>query len=62
VTLTYPHEYPQDPVLCKGHLKALRKRLQREYGPSPPSGDWVSRTEVHGTSICSFSWGHHSGH
>ena len=31
VTLTYPHEYPQDPVLCKGHLKALRKRLQREY-------------------------------
>jgi hypothetical protein len=33
VTLTYPHEYPQDPVLCKGHLKALRKRLQREFGP-----------------------------
>jgi hypothetical protein len=31
VTLTYPHEYPQDPVLCKGHLKAFRKRLQREY-------------------------------
>jgi hypothetical protein len=33
VTLTYPGEYPQDPVLCKGHLKALRKRLQREFGP-----------------------------
>jgi hypothetical protein len=33
VTLTYPGEYPQDPLLCKGHLKALRKRLQREYGP-----------------------------
>ncbi len=32
VTLTYPHEYPQDPFLCKGHLKALRKRLQREFG------------------------------
>ena len=32
VTLTYPGEYPQNPVLCKGHLKALRKRLQREYG------------------------------
>jgi hypothetical protein len=32
ITLTYPHEYPQDPVLCKGHLKAFRKRLQREYG------------------------------
>jgi hypothetical protein len=33
VTLTYSHEYPQDPVLCKGHLKALRKRLQREFEP-----------------------------
>ena len=33
VTLTYPHEYPKDPVACKRHLKALRKRLQREYGP-----------------------------
>jgi hypothetical protein len=32
VTLTYPHEYPQEPELCKRHLKALRKRLQREYG------------------------------
>jgi hypothetical protein len=30
VTLTYPGEYPQDPVLCKDHLKAFRKRLQRE--------------------------------
>jgi len=29
--LTYSGEYPQDPVLCKGHLKAFRKRLQREY-------------------------------
>jgi hypothetical protein len=33
VTLTYPHEYPEDPVACKGHLKALRKRLERGYGP-----------------------------
>jgi hypothetical protein len=32
VTLTYPHQYPEDPELCKRHLKALRKRLQREYG------------------------------
>ena len=32
VTLTYPVEYPQDPVVCKRHLKALRKRLQRVYG------------------------------
>jgi hypothetical protein len=31
VTLTYPHEYPEDPDICKRHLKALRKRLQREY-------------------------------
>ncbi len=31
VTLTYPHEYPDDPELCKRHLKALRKRFQREY-------------------------------
>ena len=31
VTLTYPRKYPEDPELCKRHLKALRKRLQREY-------------------------------
>jgi hypothetical protein len=30
--LTYPHEYPEDPEVCKRHLKALRKRLQRMYG------------------------------
>jgi hypothetical protein len=29
--LTYPHEYPEDPKLCKRHLKALRKRLERRY-------------------------------
>src|SRR5215217_7282671 len=33
VTLTYPKQYPEDPELCKRHLKALRKRLQREYEP-----------------------------
>jgi hypothetical protein len=33
VTLTYPHEYPDDPELCKRHLKALRKRFQREFEP-----------------------------
>ena len=32
ITLTYPHEHPEDPELCKNHLKALRKRLQRKYG------------------------------
>jgi hypothetical protein len=31
ITLTYPHEYPEDPEVCKNHLKALRKRLQREF-------------------------------
>jgi hypothetical protein len=33
VTLTYPGGWPEDPEVCKNHhLKALRKRLQREYG------------------------------
>jgi hypothetical protein len=32
ITLTYPHEYPEDPEVCKNHLKALRRRLQREFG------------------------------
>jgi hypothetical protein len=32
ITLTYPHEYPEDPEVCKNHLKALRRRLQRECG------------------------------
>jgi hypothetical protein len=31
VTLTYPHEYLEDPELCNRHLKAFRKRLQRQY-------------------------------
>jgi hypothetical protein len=31
VTLTYPHEYPEDPEVCKNHLKALRRRLQRKF-------------------------------
>jgi len=30
--LTYPHAYPDDPELCKRHLKALRRRLQRKFG------------------------------
>jgi len=32
ITLTYPHAYPDDPELCKRHLKALRRRLQRKFG------------------------------
>ena len=31
VTLTYPGEWPEDTEVCKNHLKALRKRLQRKY-------------------------------
>src|ERR671920_2472479 len=32
ITLTYPHEYPEDAEVCKNHLKALRRRLQRKFG------------------------------
>jgi hypothetical protein len=32
VSLTYPHKYPDDPEVCKNHLKALRRRLQRKFG------------------------------
>jgi hypothetical protein len=33
VTLTYPEEWPEDTEVSKRHLKAFRKRLQREYEP-----------------------------
>ena len=32
ITLTYPHKYRENPEVCKNHLKALRKRLQRRFG------------------------------
>jgi hypothetical protein len=32
MTLTYPGKCPEDPELCKNHLKAPRKRLQRKFG------------------------------
>jgi hypothetical protein len=32
ITLTYPHEWPEDPQICKKHLKALRKRMDRRFG------------------------------
>ena len=32
LTLTYPANYPDDPNLCKQHLEALGKRLERKYG------------------------------
>jgi hypothetical protein len=56
VTLTYPHEYPEDPELCKRHLKALRKRLQREYGSFAAFWRLGNRTEVRGTSTYYCSW------
>jgi hypothetical protein len=31
-TLTYPTDYPGDPEVCKRHLEAFAKRLEREYG------------------------------
>jgi hypothetical protein len=33
LTLTYPHEWPEDPNISKRHLKAFLKRLERRYGP-----------------------------
>jgi hypothetical protein len=56
VTLTYPHEYPEDPELCKNHLKALRKRLQRKCGDI--AGFWRLgiQGEARGISTCSCSW------
>jgi hypothetical protein len=33
VTLTYPGEWPEDIEVCKRHVKALRKRLEREFEP-----------------------------
>jgi hypothetical protein len=33
LTLTYPHEWPEDPDISKRHLKAFLKRLARRYGP-----------------------------
>jgi hypothetical protein len=32
ITLTYPQKYPEDPELCKRHLKALYKRIKRRFG------------------------------
>ncbi len=38
VTLTYPDNFPGDPVVWKGHLKAWLKRLKREHPKA--SGFW----------------------
>jgi hypothetical protein len=38
ITLTYPHEYPEDPKACKRHLKALYRRFKRNFGEF--SGFW----------------------
>jgi hypothetical protein len=55
VTLTYPKQYPEDPELCKNHLKALRKRLERRYKSFAAFWRLVYRGEGHGTSTCSCS-------
>jgi hypothetical protein len=38
VTLTHPKHYSEDPEVCKNHLKALRRRLQRKV--SEFAGFW----------------------
>ena len=30
--MTYPHAFPEDPEVCKRHLKALYKRIKRRFG------------------------------
>jgi hypothetical protein len=50
ITLTYPHEYPEDPEVCKNHLKALRKRLQRKFGDF--AGFW--RLGIQKRGACHF--------
>jgi hypothetical protein len=56
VTLTYPHEYPEDPVACKGHLNAFRKRLQREYGPFAAFWRMGIQRRGRGISTCYCLW------
>jgi hypothetical protein len=46
ITLTYPHEYPEDPEVCKNHLKALRRRLQRKFGEF--AGFWRMGIQMRG--------------
>jgi hypothetical protein len=58
VTLTYPEHYPEDPELCKGHLKALRRRLQRKFGSFAAFWRLGIQKRGHGISTCSCSWGH----
>jgi hypothetical protein len=49
-TLTYPTDYPGDPAVCKRHLEAFGKRLERgSTGPSLRSGGWASRGVEPGT-------------
>jgi hypothetical protein len=35
ITFTYSHKWLEDTEACKGHLKALRKRLKRRYEEFP---------------------------
>jgi hypothetical protein len=57
VTLTYPGEWPEDTEVCKRHLKALRKRLQRESGTFAAFWRMGILRRGHGISTYSCSWG-----
>jgi hypothetical protein len=52
VTLTYPHEYPADPEVCKTHLKALRKCLERRCKSIAAIWRLGVQREGPGTSTC----------
>jgi hypothetical protein len=60
IVLTYPSEYPEDPNLCKKHLKALRKRLKRKYGPFSAYWRLGIQKRGPGTYTCSSSCPLHS--
>lgn len=47
VTLTYPEAWPEDPKVCKAHLRALLKRTERRYGPSC-AGFWRLGVQARG--------------
>ena len=55
VTLTYPHEWPEDTDVCKGHSKALRKRLKRRYGEFSAYWRLGIQRRGPGISTCSCS-------
>jgi hypothetical protein len=51
VTLTYPHEYPNDPERCaRGTSRPYASASSESTGRSPPCRGWVYRGEGSGTS------------